>query len=138
MIRFIYRNTNVNLKIHLDTLSTPTSEVIPKTLEQSHSSPLVGQSGFHRTYNPIKKNVKWANMKTVIKTFIKNCKSCQKKKIVREKDIKPMEITTTSSNPLEKIFLDIVGLLPLIESGKKCILTLQDDEIFTNLSVTRS
>nr|CAI5863137.1 unnamed protein product [Callosobruchus analis] len=38
-----------------------------------------------------------------------------------------MEISTTSSQPIEKIFLDIVGPLPLTEDGNKYILTLQDD-----------
>ena len=38
-----------------------------------------------------------------------------------------MEITTTSSDPLEKVFLDVVGPLPLTEKGNKYILTLQDD-----------
>ena len=38
-----------------------------------------------------------------------------------------MEITSSSSKPFEKIFLDIVGPLPLTISGNKYILTLQDD-----------
>nr|CAI5826123.1 unnamed protein product [Callosobruchus analis] len=38
-----------------------------------------------------------------------------------------MEISTTSSQPIEKIFLDIVGPLPLTEDGNIYILTLQDD-----------
>ena len=66
-------------------------------------------------------------MKQDIKEFIKTCDSCQKNKLVRKKNIQPMEITTTSSSPMEKIFLDIVGPLPLSENGNKYILTLQDD-----------
>jgi len=66
-------------------------------------------------------------MKAGIKTFIKNCKSCQKNKLVRKKFIKPMEITTTSSTPFEKVFLDIVGPITLTDNGNKYILTLQDD-----------
>lgn len=127
MIRYIFRNTNIFVQIHHDILSTPTTEEIPKVLEEHHSSPIAGHSGFHRTYNRIKKNFKWKTMKSDIKQFIKNCESCQRNKLVRKKNIKPMEITTTSSNPLEKIFLDIVGPLPLTESGNKFILTLQDD-----------
>lgn len=38
-----------------------------------------------------------------------------------------MEITTTSTEPFERIALDIVGPLPLTEKGNKFILTLQDD-----------
>ncbi|KAK2575228.1 hypothetical protein KPH14_012810 [Odynerus spinipes] len=38
-----------------------------------------------------------------------------------------MEITTTSEKPFERLALDIVGPLPLTESGNRFILTGQDD-----------
>lgn len=38
-----------------------------------------------------------------------------------------MVITTTSKEPFEKLFMDVVGPLPLTENGNKYILTLQDD-----------
>lgn len=38
-----------------------------------------------------------------------------------------MVITSTSHSPFEKIFLDVVGPLPVTESGNKFILTVQDD-----------
>lgn len=66
-------------------------------------------------------------MKLDIKNFIKTCESCQKNKLVRKKHKLPMELTTTSSTPFERIALDIVGPLPLSEDGNKFILTLQDD-----------
>jgi hypothetical protein len=39
----------------------------------------------------------------------------------------PMVITSTSSEPFEKIFLDIVGSFPNTFNGNKYILTIQDD-----------
>lgn len=39
----------------------------------------------------------------------------------------PMVITSSSSHPFEKIFLDIVGLFTTTLSGNLCILTMQDD-----------
>jgi len=39
----------------------------------------------------------------------------------------PMVITSTSSNPFEKIYLDVVGPLPTTFSGNIYILTMQDD-----------
>lgn len=127
MIRFIFRKTDISIIIYHDILTNPEPEEITTILQENHTSPTAGHSGFHRTYNRIKKHFKWNNMKNDIKNFIKTCESCQKNKLVRKKFVKPMEITTTSSNPLEKIFLDIVGPLPLTESGNKFILTLQDD-----------
>jgi len=36
-------------------------------------------------------------------------------------------ITTTSSRAFERVALDIVGPLPILENGNNYILTLQDD-----------
>lgn len=38
-----------------------------------------------------------------------------------------MEITTTASKPFERLAIDVVGPLPLTESGNRFILTSQDD-----------
>ncbi|ERL95277.1 hypothetical protein D910_12543 [Dendroctonus ponderosae] len=38
-----------------------------------------------------------------------------------------MEITTTSERPFQRLALDIVGPLPITESGNRFILTMQDD-----------
>lgn len=127
MLRFIFKNTDINIKIHHNTLITPNSDQIQQILLENHSSPMAGHSGFHRTYNRIKEKYKWSKMKNDIKNFIKTCESCQRNKLVRKKHKKPMEITTTSTTPFEKVFLDIVGPLTLTENGNKYILTLQDD-----------
>lgn len=127
MIRFIFKGTNINIKIHHNTLVKPNSEQIKEILIEYHSNPISGHSGFHRTYNRIKSKFKWQNMKNDIKKFIKSCDSCQKNKLVRKKHKQPMEITTTSSNPFEKIFLDIVGPLTQTQNNNRYILTLQDD-----------
>lgn len=66
-------------------------------------------------------------MKNDVKLFCKNCEHCQKNKLVRKKQRSPMEITSTSSKPFERIVLDIIVPLTLSESGNKCILTLEVD-----------
>lgn len=127
MIRYIFKDTNIHIIIHHNTLPEPKDHEIETILREYHSSPTSGHSGFHKTYSRIKREFKWPKMKADIKNFIKNCDSCQKNKLVRKKNKNPMEITTTSSKPFERIFLDIVGPLPLTENGNKFILTLQDD-----------
>lgn len=127
IIRFVFKDSNISVKIHHNNLIEPKPEEIQTILKENHSNPISGHTGFHKTYNKIKQHYKWKNMKQNIKSFIKNCESCQKNKLVRTKNKKPMEITTTSSKPFERISLDIVGPLPLSESGNKFILTLQDD-----------
>jgi transposase InsO family protein len=120
-------NTQIEVKIYHNKITNPSKEDIGVILKENHSNPTAGHSGFHRTYSRIKQNYKWSNMKKDIKNFIKLCESCQKNKLVRKKNHQPMQITTTSEKPLEKIFLDIVGPLTLTETGNRYVLTLQDD-----------
>lgn len=127
ILRFIFRSTKIEVNIYNRLISIPDPDQIPIILTENHSNPTSGHSGFHKTYNRVKQNYKWKNMKSDIKNFIKKCESCQKNKLVRKKNRAPMEITTTSSKPFEKIFIDVVGPLPLTENGNKFILTLQDD-----------
>ncbi|KAL4084392.1 hypothetical protein QTP88_028215 [Uroleucon formosanum] len=70
---------------------------------------------------------KCERLKEDIIEYIKNCESCQKGKVANKKVKQPMLITSTSSEPFEKIFLDIVGPLVTTLSGNTYILTLQDD-----------
>lgn len=99
---------------------------INKVLEEFHNSTLGGHQGISRTYDRIKSYYKFSNMFDRIKQYVKNCPSCQKNKSCRNTKM-PMKLTTTSEKPLEKIFLDIVGPLPVSMNNNKYILTLQDD-----------
>lgn len=46
-------------------------------------------------------------MESEIKNYTKTCEPCQKNKLVQKKHNKAKEITTTSINPFESVFLDI-------------------------------
>lgn len=127
MIRYIFRDTDMVINVFHGKVQTPKREDIPSILEENHSNIISGHIGFHKTYKKIKANYKWESMKKDIKEFIKKCESCQKNKLNRKKNKKPMEITSTSTEAFQKIALDIVGPLPLTENGNKYILTLQDD-----------
>jgi hypothetical protein len=66
-------------------------------------------------------------MKKEIRNFIKTCNKCQENKTNRRPSKAPLQITTTSNQLYEKLFLDVVGLLPITKNGNRFILTLQDD-----------
>lgn len=51
-----------------------------KVIQQFHEGPIGGHQGVLRTYNRMKYYVKFKNMFTKIKKFIKLCDLCQKKK----------------------------------------------------------
>lgn len=103
-----------------------TKQEIKTILEENHSSAISGHAGYLRTYKRVKENYKWPNMKRDIKTYIKSCQSCQINKGSKSK-IAPMQITTTSERPFQRLALDIVGPLPVTENENKYIITMQDD-----------
>lgn len=127
IIQFIFRNTKIKILIHLEKIIEPKSEDIPTILKENHDDPQSGHSGFHRTYRRIKLYYKWPQMKRTIKNYIKNCESCQKNKTLRKTFRAPMEITSTASQPFEKLCMDVVGPLPLTENGNQYLVTMQDD-----------
>lgn len=66
-------------------------------------------------------------MKKDIKRYIKKCPSCQVNKTNFRPSKAPMEITTTSDRPFERLAIDIVGPLPQTLNNNRFILTMQDD-----------
>lgn len=100
---------------------------INSAISQFHDGPVGGHQGVNRTFNRMKSYFKFSNMFDRIKNYIKSCKSCQTNKPSRSSKM-PMAITSTSSQPFEKIFLDIVGPInPVSFRNNNFILTLQDD-----------
>lgn len=101
-------------------------ENIEQVIKEHHFTPLGGHQGETKTIEKIKRIYSWPGMFKDIREYIKKCSSCQLNKSRANKKM-PMKITTTSSRPFEKIFLDIVGPLPSSYANNKFILTFQDD-----------
>lgn len=127
MIRYIFKGTPIKVQIHYNRIIENISEnERNKILTEFHTTPTGGHEGISRTYDRIKLYYKWENMHKHIKSFIKSCKLCQKNKSGKN-TLCPMQLTTTASNPFQKIFLDIVGPLTPTYSNNKYLLTFQDD-----------
>lgn len=99
---------------------------INKIIKEFHLSPLGAHQGVYRTYKRIRSYFYFPRMFSVISDFISRCEHCQRNKVCKPTRV-PMKITTTAKKPFQKIFLDIVGPLPLSHYGNKYILTMQDD-----------
>lgn len=95
-------------------------------LKQMHVSPIGGHQGMGRTYERIKQYYTWPGMKADVENFIKTCESCQKNKVTQAKTKQPLELTPTPEFIFERCDIDIVGPLPVTQSGHKYILTFQD------------
>lgn len=126
MIAFIFDKITVIL-INKQKIEPTDKNDIKKILEENHNSSISGHSGYIRTYKRIKENYKWPHMKNDIKKFIRSCQSCQINKSNHKVVKAPMEITTTSERPFQRLAIDIVGPITLTENGNRFIVTMQDD-----------
>lgn len=128
MIYYIFKDSKIEpILLVQSKIQLNNKEEITQVLKENHDSKLAGHSGFIRTYNRIKEYYKWDNMKKDIKNYIKQCPSCQINKTNFSPTKVPMEITSTSNKPFEKLAIDIVGPLPLTVNGNRFIFTMQDD-----------
>lgn len=83
-----------------------------------------GHAGIKRMYRNIKQRFSWPGLKKDVEEYVSKCLSCKKCKIIRH--IKaPMEMTSTAGEAFQKVYLDLVGPLPMDDSGYKYILTIQ-------------
>jgi len=124
MYRYIFKGTHVNVLIYSETTMSKQDKI--DVIKLYHDSLLGGHLGVSKTLKRIRTQIQWKGMRKDVRQYIEKCESCQKNK--SSKKIKlPMAITTTSTKPFQKIFLDIVGKLPTSYRNNSYILTIQDD-----------
>lgn len=57
-----------------------TSSLIPLMLQEFHTTPHGGHSGFLRTYRRLASNLYWVGMKATVQAFVRSCDTCQRQK----------------------------------------------------------
>lgn len=128
MLLYLFHDTGIKINVYHNSIIYPAPAEIKKILQDNHDIPIAGHLGSVRMYNRIKDLYYWKGMRNDIEAYVKACKLCQENKALRRINRAPMQITSTSTAPWQRLSLDIVGPLP--ESGQaklKYILTLQDD-----------
>ncbi|KAL4126714.1 hypothetical protein QTP88_010923 [Uroleucon formosanum] len=125
MLYYTFRNSEIEIKIVTQEQLSKEDQL--RIIREFHETPLGGHQGINRTYQRILQQHHWKGMRQMIKAYILSCETCQRQKIPNRSVKEPMVITTTSSRPFEKIFMDIVGPFPKSHKGNIFILTLQDD-----------
>ena len=128
MITYLFHNTHIKIHLYKNNIIYPSPSVIPKILRENHDIPIAGHLGSSRMLSRVREQYHWKNMRSDIETYVKNCSLCQTNKALRKINRAPMQITSTSTSPFQRLSLDIVGPLP--EAGNaqlRFILTLQDD-----------
>jgi hypothetical protein len=104
-----------------------TNERKQRIIAEMHNCPVGGDQGIHRTIERIKLYTSWPNIDKDVTQYVIECKTCQINKETHPNVTLPLTITDTKATPWDKIYLDVVGALPVTESGMKYILTCQDN-----------
>lgn len=133
IITRILHDQNISITICKGVVSTPDNSLRLAIIQENHSSATGGHKGMTKTYQRIRQNYFWDNMKRDIQEYINQCRNCQIKKLTRIKTKQPMVITDTPGSAFDKVALDIVGPLPQTPQGNEYIVTMQD--LLTKYSV---
>ena len=126
LLQLTFINSTTKVIICNGLVKYPPRDLRPIIIGETHCLPTGGHRGVTKTYNRIKHNYYWENLKTDVQQYIQQCLQCQLKKLVRVKTKQPMAITDTPGTSFDKVAMDIVGPLPKTMRGNEYILTLQD------------
>ena len=128
-----FRDLNIKLTVCWNETLAPPAEERKNVIKENHCSAIGGHKGVTKTYNRIKRQYSWPNMKTDVQNFVRSCRDCQLKKLVRNKTKQPMILTDTPDTAFDKLSMDIMGPLPPTKANNVYILTAQD--LLTKYSV---
>ncbi|KYN08238.1 hypothetical protein ALC62_00779 [Cyphomyrmex costatus] len=91
-LKKILRDTAVSVTICENLTQTPMPDERRNIIQENHSSAIGGHKGLNKTYKRIR-DTYWPGMRRNIQSFIKSCRDCQMKKLVRKKIRQPMILT---------------------------------------------
>ncbi len=106
--------------------------VIPESLRETllietHSSPLAGHRGYHKTYQEVAEKYFWPNLFDAVKQY---CAACEKCARTKSSNTPPAKLHPhTASRPWQRVAVDFIGPLPPSSQGHLYILTFVD--VFT-------
>lgn len=121
-----FRDSNVTITVCTNAITTPPKNQRPDIIRENHDTPIGGHKGVTKTLDRIRYNYQWPKLRDDVQRYIKQCRECQLKKLVRLKTRQPMVLTDTPGTAFEKISMDIMGPLPMSQNGFSHILTVQD------------
>lgn len=127
IIQYLFQNEATQVVLYTNEIIEIRSKFdMTEIIRNFHEAPLGGHQGMNRTLKRIQNYYTWTGMARDVEEFIARCSSCQRNKVSRINKI-PMKITTSASKPMERVFLDIVGPLPITYNNNRYILTFEDD-----------
>ena len=88
------------------------SACLPMVLQEFHSTPAGGHSGFVRTYRRVAGNLYWIGMKRVVQEFVRSCDVCQRQKYSALSPAGQLQPLPVPELIWEDISLDFITGLP--------------------------
>jgi hypothetical protein len=114
----LYRKTKEGHKLVIP------SNKLSQILALSHNHPLAGHVGADNTLFRLQQHHWWPGMSEDIKTYVRNCDTCQKRK--KDKDQSEAASAKITPDPFYHIGIDIMGPLPRTLTGKRYIVLAID------------
>lgn len=125
MIHYIFLNSGISIRIYSKQVVTEQDK--NRIIKEHHAGILGGHHGIQQTLKRIQRQYNWDGIKDEVTEFIKKCKPCQINKTANRNVKQPMIISTTASEPFEKVFINVVGPLNRTYEGNAYILKMQCD-----------
>jgi transposase InsO family protein len=97
----------------------------PVVLQQVHDGAQGGHFGREKTLQKLKALYYWPQRRRSVVVWCANCKLCAARKGPKQRQKGPMQIYHVGA-PMERLAVDILGPLPVTESGNKYLLVAVD------------
>ena len=94
-----------------------------QVVDEIHGNPLGGHLGLRKTLAKVKARFYWCGITADVRSFIKTCTLCQKRKSPPRKRKAPLQQTRVGA-PMERVAIDLMGPLPVTDSGNQWILVV--------------
>ena len=94
-------------------------------LEQCHNVKAAGHLGQKKTLHRLQEKYYWVRMIQDVRSWLRQCTGCAKRKSPPKRRRAPLRQYRVGG-PLERVALDILGPLPVTESGNKYVLVIGD------------
>lgn len=121
-----FRDSDIKISVCSNEVIVPPETRRLEIIRENHDTPIGGHKGVTKTIDRIKYRYQWPRLRSDVQRYVKTCRECQLKKLVRLKTRQPMVLTDTPGTAFEKVSMDIMGPLPTSKNGFTHILTIQD------------
>ena len=99
--------------------------MVSEVLSALHDAPSAGQLGVGKTLERVRERFYWYGQRHDVKDWCQQCKKCSRRKSPQQPERAPL-VSGCPGHSFERIALDIMGPLPITESGPKYILVVGD------------